>query len=425
MVARVARRLDAYVNDAGWLVPAHPDAAKMLVAYFSMEFGLDTSLPIYSGGLGILAGDHLKSASDLGLPLVGVGLLYRRATSASTSTATAGSRSATPRTTSQPAAVDQLDATRPPVEVEVAIGAGDRALGRVWRVQVGRVPLYLLDANIRGQLARGPRASPTSSTAATTSMRMRQEILLGIGGVRALRAAGHRPDGLPHERGALGLPGPGAHRGHAEETGATFAEAPRARRRRDVFTTHTPVPAGNDDFTPELVEQLLRAAHGQQLGMTREELLALGRQDPRRARASFCMTVLALRTSGRRQRRERAARRGLAAMWHDLWPELPTTRCRSTHITNGIHTRTWLQPRDARAAGPLLGPRLRRAPGRSQRLGARRPDPRRRAVARRTSGAASGWCCSPASVCATSSRARARAADGVARGRARCSTRRP
>ncbi len=181
-VARVARRLDAYVNDPGWLVPAHPDASDMLVAYFSLEFGLDAGIPLYSGGLGILAGDHLKSASDLGVPLVGVGLLYRSGYFRQSLGPDGGQRERYPATDwSDLPLTDQTGPDGEPVVVVVRVGEED-VRAAVRRIQVGRVPLLLLDADIEGN---SPRAREITSVlyGGDRDQRMRQEVLLGIGGV--------------------------------------------------------------------------------------------------------------------------------------------------------------------------------------------------------------------------------------------------
>ena len=211
MVGRVARRLDAYMSDPGWLVPAHPEAADMLVAYFSLEFGLDAGIPLYSGGLGILAGDHLKSASRPGRAP------GRRRAAVPQRLLPPGPRPGRRQRERYPATdwsdlplCDQLDANGEPIVVEVEIG-DETVRAAVRTVQVGRVTALPARHQHRGEPAESAGTSPTSSTAATASMRIRQEILLGIGGVRALAAAGMTPTRLPHERGPLGAARARAH----------------------------------------------------------------------------------------------------------------------------------------------------------------------------------------------------------------------
>ena len=192
MVARVARRLDAYTQDPGWLVPAHPEAADMLVAYFSLEFGLDAGIPLYSGGLGILAGDHLKSASDLGVPLVGVGLLYRSGYFRQALGPDGGQRERYPATDwSDLPLRDETDADGNPIVVEVEVG--DEAVRAAVRaIQVGRVTLLLLDADVEGN-SESARGITDVLYGGDRDHRIRQEILLGVGGVRALAAVGMKP----------------------------------------------------------------------------------------------------------------------------------------------------------------------------------------------------------------------------------------
>ena len=228
----------------------------MLVAYFSLEFGLDAGIPLYSGGLGILAGDHLKSASDLGVPLVGVGLLYRSGYFRQTLGPDGGQRERYPSTDWADLPLsDESDATGAPLVVEVEIG-GETVRAAVRRIQVGRVPLLLLDADVEGNSPEA-RAITSALYGGDREMRIRQEILLGVGGVRALAAAGMSPTVFHMNEGHSALLTLERLRALMEGSGLDLAEAREQARASTVFTTHTPVPAGNETFEPELARTYL------------------------------------------------------------------------------------------------------------------------------------------------------------------------
>ncbi len=359
MVARVARRLDAYVNDPGWLVPAHPEAAGMLVAYFSLEFGLDAGIPLYSGGLGILAGDHLKSASDLGVPLVGVGLLYRGGYFRQSLGPDGGQRERYPETDwSDLPLVDQLDPDGKPVVVGVEVGE-ETVRAAVRRIQVGRVPLLLLDSDIDGN---PPEARQITSVlyGGGRDQRMRQEVLLGIGGVRALAAAGMAPTVFHMNEGHSALLVLERLRAIRAETGATLPEAKERVVASTVFTTHTPVPAGNETFEPELARAFLEPL-AVEAGMTWEELEALA-SHPDECETAFGMTPLALRTSGFANGVAELHGDTSRRMWQGLWPKLPLGEVPITSITNGIHTASWLSREMHELFERYIGPGLRERP---------------------------------------------------------------
>ncbi len=358
-VARVARRLDAYVTDPGWLVPANPDAADMRVAYFSLEFGLDAGIPLYSGGLGILAGDHLKSASDLGVPLVGVGLLYRSGYFRQSLGPDGGQRERYPATDwSDLPLVDQTDASGTPVVVEVAVG-DENVRAAVRRIQVGRVPLLLLDADIEGN---SPRAREITSVlyGGDRDQRIRQEVLLGIGGVRALAAAGLAPTVFHMNEGHSAVLVLERLRALVAETGASLDEARERVVASTVFTTHTPVPAGNETFDPALARTYLEP-HAVAAGMSWEDLAGLA-SHPDEDQTDFGMTPLALRTA--------SFANGVAAlhgdtsrhMWRGLWPALPVAEVPIASITNGIHTASWLSREMHELFDRYIGPGLHERP---------------------------------------------------------------
>ncbi len=359
MVARVARRLDAYTSDPGWLVPATPGAEGMLVAYFSLEFGLDAGIPLYSGGLGILAGDHLKSASDLGVPLVGVGLLYRSGYFRQALGPDGGQRERYPETDWSD--LPLADVTGPdgtPVVVEVPVG-GEVVRAAVRRIQVGRVPLLLLDADIDGNT---PESRLITSTlyGGDRDMRIRQEVLLGVGGVRALAAAGMSPTVFHMNEGHSALLALERLRALIADEGVSPAAAREQVIASTVFTTHTPVPAGNETFAPELARAYLEPL-AEAAGMGWDELAALA-EHPDEGDTAFGLTPLALRTSG--------FANGVAAlhgdtsrrMWRGLWPSLPLDEVPIASVTNGIHTASWLSRDMHDLLERYIGPGLRERP---------------------------------------------------------------
>ena len=314
---------------------AHP------VAYFCAEFGVHTSLPLYSGGLGILAGDHLKSASDLGLPLIAVGLLYRygyfrqRLRNDGWQEEHYGET----RPGELPISLAK-DADGAPLRIEVAI-RDRKVLAQVWRAEVGRVALYLLDTNVpenvetdrwvTGHLYGGDRET-----------RIVQEMLLGVGGVRLLRKLGVTPHVFHLNEGhsaflTLELAREVVHGGQQ-----SFAEAIGVVKQQCVFTTHTPVAAGNDEFDASLVTRAFGPDYFNELGLTEEEFLALGRVDPANKTERYGLTPLAIRmcrsTNGVSRKHGEVSR----ALWQNLWPDKKLEEIPITYITNGVHAPTWV-----------------------------------------------------------------------------------
>jgi glycogen phosphorylase len=303
-----------------WWSETYGDAHDVLAAYFSMEFGVEARLPIYSGGLGVLAGDHLKAAAELGVPLVGIGLFYRRGYFSQT--VDAAGRQTESYVDIDPAA---LGLHREPVSVKIELG-GDLVEARVWRYDVGSVPLYLLDVDgVTDVLYGGDREH-----------RIRQEVVLGAGGVRVLEALGLEPT-VYH-----------ANEGHAVflaiertrrlvESGADAGEALADVRASTIFTTHTPVPAGNEVFADELVLRNVGDL-ATRAGLSSDELLALGRAD---GTDGFGLTPLALRVSAHANGVSRLHGEVARKMWAGLWPGRPAP---IDHVTNGVHLGTWIAP---------------------------------------------------------------------------------
>lgn len=332
---------DAYREDKNtWFGRTFPDHKGDLIAYFSAEFGLHEALPIYSGGLGILSGDHCKSASDLGLPFVGVGLLYNQGYF----------RQRLSPEGRQEALYEKLNFNELPLYPaksatgeDVVIGVdlpGRRVYAKVWKVEVGRITLYLLDTDIDRNAPEDRRFS-AQLYGGDHDMRIAQEIILGIGGVRALRAMGLNPSMWHMNEGHSAFLGLERARELVQGAGLTFYEALEAVAANSVFTTHTPVPAGNDAFAFDMMEKYFRSFWGE-LRLNREEFLALARQDQMGGPALFSMTVLALRMARRANGVSKLHGEVSRKIWKDLWPGVPISEVPITSITNGIHSQTWL-----------------------------------------------------------------------------------
>jgi starch phosphorylase len=347
--------LDRYLNIASWFDGEHENFRNGLIGYFSLEFGLHESLPLYSGGLGILAGDHLKSATDLGLPLVGMGLAYQYGYF----------RQYLNHDGWQMEEYSVNDFYNMSMSLEKDENGNNRTIevhypGRVvkaqiWRLQVGRNPLFLLDTNIPDNLPED-RELTSRLYSGDHDMRIRQEILLGIGGLRALIVLGHEPTVCHLNEGHSAFLALERINLLMKNQGLDFDTAFEIVRASNVFTTHTPVPAGNDHFHPDLVRTYLKRK-AEELGIDMERLLALGRQDPDNKSETFCMTVLALRLSrfvnGVSELHGHVSRK----MWQQVWPEVPAEEIPISHVTNGIHTRSWLCTEIARLYDRYLGPR--------------------------------------------------------------------
>ncbi len=338
-LTRITSDLKAYMGQNTWYKQHHADR-KAVIAYFSAEFGLHESLPIYSGGLGVLSGDHLKSASDLGIPLVAVGLLYREGYFHQQLNSDGWQQELNPEN-------DFFSMSLTPVKND----KGERVMvtvdyphgpvhATVWRVQVGRVTLYLMDCNLE---ANNPSDRDITARlyGGDHEMRIRQEILLGIGGLRALAAVGITPTVCHMNEGHSAFLALERCRVLMEQEKLSFAEAREMVSASNVFTTHTPVPAGNDAFHRDLMEKYF-AGYCQKLGLSIDELMAMGRVNPQDHNEMFGVTVLALRmawhANGVSDLHGQVSRR----MWHRIWPEIPAPEVPIRHITNGVHIQSWL-----------------------------------------------------------------------------------
>ena len=323
----------------GWFRQAHPDAPLGHVAYFSMEFGLGEALPIYSGGLGILAGDLLKSASDLDVPVVGVGMLYQQGYFRQLLDADGGQRALYPYNDPGQLQITQVRTERGDC-LRIAIELPGRRLWlRTWQAEVGRVRLYLLDSNDpanapadRGLLAELYGGGP--------EVRLQQEMVLGIGGWRLLRGLGIRPEVCHLNEGHAALVVLERARTFAEDEGVPFATALAATRAGNVFTTHTPVPAGFDRFHPGLVRHYL-GAYADGLGIGTGGLLALGRERPDDPDEPLNMAYLAIRGSNAVNGVSRLHGAVSRRIFAGLFPRWPVAEVPVGHVTNGVHIPSW------------------------------------------------------------------------------------
>jgi glycogen phosphorylase len=323
------------------------------VAYFSAEFGLHESLPIYSGGLGVLAGDHIKSASDLDIPLIGIGLFYGQGYFLQRLDQKGWQREEYLATdVNQLPMQPAIGKNGEPVVVEIQTRGG-AIRAKVWRVKVGRCDLLLLDSNVAGN-APEDRELTSRLYGGDGRTRIRQELLLGVGGFRALRAMGITPGVLHLNEGHSAFAVFEAIRSRMEEEGMGFAAAASQIPREVVFTTHTPVPAGHDRFDADLIEEHLGPLR-EQLGLSEENLMGFGREYPTDPQEAFCMTVLGLKLSRRANAVSSLHGEVSRAMWKKLYPRTPEDAVPIGHITNGVHVPSWLAPQMCRLYDRHLG----------------------------------------------------------------------
>ncbi|MBO7724894.1 MAG: alpha-glucan family phosphorylase [Thermoguttaceae bacterium] len=310
------------------------------VAYFSLEFGLHESVPIYSGGLGILAGDHIKSASGLGVPLVAVGLFYDQGYFRQYLDKDGWQREEYVDTKVEyvplETAVDK-DGNKITVQVETTNGP---IYARVRKMQVGRVALYLLDTDLPENSSED-RDLTSTLYGGDKRTRIRQEIVSGIGGVRALRALGITPGVYHLNEGHNAFVTLEVIRELMEDNGLTFEDAAREVAQKTVFTTHTPVEAGHDYFSSDLINEHL-APLRQELGLTHEQLMALGRKNPFDQNEPFCMTILGMKLAHYANAVSSLHGKVTRHMWRDLWPQTPEENVPIGHITNGVHVPSWM-----------------------------------------------------------------------------------
>jgi len=355
VVNAVMRELDGYIEEKDVWASAHaaPFSAARPVAYFSAEFGFHESLPIYSGGLGILSGEHTKSASDLGLPFVGVSLLYRHGYFKQHVSRDGSQKAIELNQNFRELPITEATAGGMPLHIEVAFPDAPVVI-KVWQMLVGRVSLYLLDTDLP-QNRPEDRVITAQLYGGDRDMRIRQEIVLGIGGHRALRALGIEPLVFHINEGHSAFLSLERIRLHIERHGLDFHSALQVVAASNVFTTHTPVPAGNEVFQVDLMRRYFDS-FATALGIPFERLISLGQPTNGSSGSEFSMTILALRTSRHANGVSRIHGDVSRAMWRDVWAGIPIDEVPITSVTNGIHTRTWLAPEIAELYERHLGP---------------------------------------------------------------------
>ncbi len=335
-----------------------------MVAYFALEFGIHEALPVYSGGLGVLSGDYLKAASEIGLPLVGVSLLYREGYFRQYLTSDGWQQETYP---------DNDFYNMPLLPVKDADGSDlvipvefpdHTVYAKVWKVQVGRTSLILLDCNIE-QNSVEAREITAQLYGGDLEMRIRQEYLLGIGGVEVLKKLDIHPTVYHMNEGHSAFLGLKRIQDLMAETGMSFSEAREACAAGNVFTTHTPVPAGIDKFPPALMDRYFWK-YREEVGISRDDFLALGREHPENHEEPFSLAVLAIKLSNWYNGVSRLHGRVSRHMWRHIWPGVPEDEIPITHITNGVHINSWVSPELGQLLDRYLGPRWREFSEQSQ-----------------------------------------------------------
>lgn len=361
-LAEVYDEFKTYMNQETWYASLD-DSQKTeneKIAYFSFEYGLHESLPNYSGGLGILSGDHLKSASDLGLPFIAVGLLYRKGYFRQYLNADGWQQEYDIENDFFNLALEKvLDSNGETMKVDVDL-PGRKVYAQIWKANVGRIQLYYLDANIEENSVED-RDITAQLYGGNLETRIQQEILLGIGGIKALKKLGIKPTIY-----------------HMNEGHSAFLSLERIRQlmiddkldrktarevvfSSNVFTTHTPVPAGNDVFPIEMMQKYF-VDYIKQIDMSMEEFLKLGKIDPNNQKEDFCMTVLALNLSAENNGVSELHGHVSREMWKDIWKGVPAKDLPIDSITNGIHTLSWISFDMQNLLDRYLGPRWRTKP---------------------------------------------------------------
>ncbi len=353
--------LDAYLGSKTWFDQAYPgEREKTTVAYFCAEFGISEGLPIYSGGLGVLAGDHLKAASDLGIPLVGVGLLYNRGYFRQRLNHDGWQQEIYPEYDFYQMPLTLIRGENDqPLRIEVEFP--DRVVTcQVWRAEIGRIPLYLLDSNV---LENQPTDQGITDTlyGGDEEMRIRQEMILGIGGLRALRAVGINPTVCHMNEGHAAFMSIERIRQFMAERGCDFRTARQVIVSGNVFTTHTPVPAGFDLFYPELLQKYMGKTVAA-TGLNFNEFLRLGRVDADNTAEAFNMAVLAMENANHVNGVSKLHAKVSRGMFSDRWPSYPEDEVPVSAVTNGIHTMTWVSLRMAALFDEHLDADWRRNP---------------------------------------------------------------
>ena len=350
---RIMREFDRYMSDKDtWYAKTYPELSDEQIAYFSFEFGLHESLKVYAGGLGILSGDHLKEASDLGLPLVAVGFLYTYGYFSQKITEDGWQQA-----NNKPIVFDDLplvslvDENNDPIKISIDL-AGRKVFAKLYELHVGRVKLCLMYTNLPENDPKD-RQLTDRLYISDLELRISQEILLGIGGMRVLRKLGYDPTIFHMNEGHSAFLALERTR-EKVESGKTLLEAQEEVRQTNVFTTHTPVPAGNDEFPLWLMDKYF-SNYWTELGMTREEFIGFAKIEQSWGGEAFSMPILAMKLSDYRNGVSELHGEVAKKMWSFLWPDLPTEEVPISYVTNGVHTGTWLARRMGNLFSRYLG----------------------------------------------------------------------
>lgn len=362
---RATQRVDRYMTRTAWFAREHVDnCGQPGVAYFSLEYGITESLRLYAGGLGMLAGDHLKSASDLGIPMVGIGLLYQKGYFEQYLNVDGWQQESYPDNDfyNLPLTLE-YGTDGSPVRVKLTFPGRD-VHAQVWRTDVGRVRLYLLDTNIElnGQVDQD---ITDQLYGGDVDMRLKQELVLGIGGIRALKALGFDPKVYHMNEGHSAFLAIERIRTLMQEHGLTFEQAQELARAGLVFTTHTPVPAGIDRYPSDLIGHYFGIFYPE-MGINHDQFMALGRQNPYDPYEPFCMAILALRMAAYSNGVSKLHGQVSRKMWQGVWPGLPVDEIPIGSVTNSIHQQSWISGDMASLYERYLGPRWRQTPADAQ-----------------------------------------------------------
>ncbi len=360
-LARIYNGLQEYLKSPSWFESKYGKFEGPKIAYFSMEFGITDCLPIYSGGLGILAGDYLKSCSDLGVPVVGIGLLYQQGYFQQYLNADGWQQETYPDNDFFNLPITPvLDSEGKPILIDIQF-PGRVVYCRVWKAQVGRIPLYLLDTNTFPNSDRD-RNITYQLYGGDNETRIQQELILGVGGMRTLRRLDYHVRVCHINEGHAAFLALERIRHRKNTSNISVEEAIDITRAGTVFTTHTPVPAGIDEFDQALVEKYVGHLLDQ-AGIGKETFLGLGRRNPRNPHEPFNMALLALRTTAYANGVSELHGKVSRNMWRSIWPEVPIKEIPIDHVTNGVHIRSWISFEMSELFNRYLGPNWLKKPG--------------------------------------------------------------
>jgi len=337
---RIYQRHTEYLRKDSTWYDKHHSKSNQTIAYFSAEFGISEALPIYSGGLGILAGDHIKAASELGVPLVGIGIVYQEGYFRQYLNQDGWQQERYPMNDFYNLPILPVrEKDGNPVLVSVDF-PGRKVYAQIWKAQVGRIPLYLLDTNVPKNQKQDEDITDALYHG-DNDLRMKQEIILGIGGMKALEVLGIKPTVCHMNEGHSAFLSLERIRLLMQSHNLNFGEAREVAAAGQVFTTHTAVPAGIDKFSPDLMDRYWTDYY-RELGLNREEFLALGRANPADGFEPFSMAMLAINLSSRTNAVSRIHGEVSRKLFSSAWPNVPENEIPISHITNGVHTRSWI-----------------------------------------------------------------------------------